>query len=140
MVFKYNSAFHSTINASSASVFLGRELQTTCDVILGLDNIVTLDKVSQPADVITSVKKAHLVFKKTTGSLPKQRYAVGQLVWRECPPSVSSTPKDAKFADRYDGPFRILEFSTPVSVCLYSEEHKTMQRAHVSKLKPCKTK
>lgn len=112
VVFKYNASYHLAINASPASVFLGRELATTCDVVLRLDNVIKLDEVAKPGEIVAAVSKAHLLLKQAKNALPKQRYSIGQLVWRESAPSASSTTKDAKFADKYDGPFRILDFST----------------------------
>lgn len=138
VIFKYNSSVHSSLNATPASVFLGRELTTTCDLILELDNIVRLEAVSSSEEISKSLRKAHASFKKMASHRPQQRYNVGQTVWRVAAHGSASTTADRKFMDRYDGPYKIMEFTTPVSVILYSERTKSISRAHVSKLKPFK--
>lgn len=135
VIFKYNSSFHSAINTSPAAVFLGRELTTTCDRILNIENLINIDEKADMNKVVESVTKAHAAYKRSTSNLPKQRFKLNQKVWREIPPSPSTTTHHSKFADKFDGPYTIVEFSTPVNVCLYNEKSKTMIRSHVSKLK-----
>lgn len=138
VIYKYNTSLHTSLNTSPAAVFFKRQLTTTCDIIMDIENIVDLHQPTDMNEVINRIRRTHNRYKTISSRLPAQRFTLGQLVWRESPPRIPGIDIERKFADRYEGPFKIVEFTTPVSVILLDRTLLTTHRAHVSKLKPYK--
>lgn len=90
-------------------------------------------------DVRDNLKKAHEKVRKTynTGRYP-HTFEVGHLVWCKNHPQSSAVKKlSAKMLPRWNGPYYILQFLTPVTVKLVDPDtHAFVRKSHVSHLKP----
>ena len=84
-----------------------------------------------------NLRLAHEVVRTRYDSTRKPvPFRTGDLVWlRNFPVSKAERKLSAKLSPRYRGPFRIAEFTTPVSVRLVDELGRPKARAHVSQLK-----
>ena len=138
--FAFNSARHESHNMTPFSLMMAYKPNCPLSNLWSLDDLIP--EVLTPASIrdvwqraFNNLRKSHARVKDYYDRRRKEvPFQVGDLVYcKNYPLSKASTKFAAKLAARYRGPFKILQFTSPVSVIL--QDGAKNIRAHVSQLK-----
>ncbi|XP_044739990.1 uncharacterized protein K02A2.6-like [Chrysoperla carnea] len=132
VVYNYNRSFHQTIKCTPAVVFFGRELNTSMDLALNID---LCDEKPDLSFVRKNLKEYFVKKSKPTLDYAS-KFKINQLVMLKNHALISTTERDKKFMDKYSGPYKIVRFTTPVSVELQEIGSENVKKSHIQYIKP----
>ncbi|URQ09129.1 replicase [Halyomorpha halys erranti-like virus 1] len=140
--FAFNSATHDATDRPPFDVIFRYQPYSPLALQWSLDELLPC-KVEQTADVWKKVesnlKRAHAKVEKQYNKFRHPNpFVVGDFVWCKTHPQSSAIKKrSAKLMPRWDGPFLLHDFLTPVTAQLADPKTlEVVKKAHISHLKP----